>query len=573
LKSIFLVILLVSSVSGFLNHKAYAAGTTDGTVASSTKIASGTAGGPTLANGDRFGSAVAEIGDVNGDRATDIAVGAPFDDTGGTDRGAVYIMIMSGSTVKIASGTHGGPTLANGDLFGFSVANIGDFTSDEVTDIAVGAFADDTGGTSAMANRGAVYLSYLTAIITKSAGRCTDCTPPSIRYFTSLRDVHDGFAINGNYVSLARYSLTQNMETFIVDVANPVSFTLRIFDDISPEQVYFAGLYFSKDYFQDKSDSKSYIQYNLEGNLTEIVDKIGLFSDVKVSQRVEEMFPDGPEVAVVTFDVMFARELPQSNIIVDIWDKNRNPETTLLNNVIEVVQIKPFTTTPLIKYDATKSQKEIEIAKQEEKRIQEAEQARIDAINLKIKRLEHEKQIIEKALETSRQEMEQAIANSKEKILELKARIDPSQADYSSYMYAEQKTSEYKKMVMEKTEIEKQKTLLAFREQRSDLYNGFIMLDKTDTHQFLTKELKADLYNVFIMLPEQPAHTDNTDLIEEMQKVKQSMHQKIADDLKEADMKVLEKEQKEIEIAKQEEKRIQNTKKFMEDIFVKLWSY
>jgi len=162
LKSIFLVILLVSSVGGFLNHKAYAATTSDGTVASSVKIASGTNGGPTLADGDRFGSSVAGIGDLDGNGVTDLAVGADQDDTGGTDRGATYILFMNSagtvaSSVKIASGTNGGPTLADGDQFGFSVANIGDLNGNGVTDIAVGANGDDTGGSS----RGAIYILFM----------------------------------------------------------------------------------------------------------------------------------------------------------------------------------------------------------------------------------------------------------------------------------------------------------------------------------------------------------------------------------------------------------------------------
>ena len=44
-----------------------------------------------LDNDDRFGSAVAAIGDIDGNGVEDIAVGAPGDDTNGTDRGAVWV--------------------------------------------------------------------------------------------------------------------------------------------------------------------------------------------------------------------------------------------------------------------------------------------------------------------------------------------------------------------------------------------------------------------------------------------------------------------------------------------------
>ena len=130
-----------------------------GAVQSRAKIASGTTNGPTLANDDSFGSALANLGDLDGDGVSDLAVGAYLDDTGGDRRGAVYVLLMNPSgtvkgTVKIASGVNGGPTLANSDFFGWSVAALGDLDGDGVNDLAVGARGDDTGS----ANRGAVYV-------------------------------------------------------------------------------------------------------------------------------------------------------------------------------------------------------------------------------------------------------------------------------------------------------------------------------------------------------------------------------------------------------------------------------
>ncbi|MDB5386339.1 MAG: sodium/calcium exchanger 1, partial [Planctomycetaceae bacterium] len=137
---------------------------TNGTVKSSVKIGSGTNGGPTLANLDQFGSSVTSLGDLDGDGVTDLAVGAMGDDTGGTDRGAVYVLLLNSngtvkSSVKLASGLNGGPTLLDGGLFGSSAASIGDLDGDGVTDLAVGATNDSTGGT----NRGAVQVLFMSA--------------------------------------------------------------------------------------------------------------------------------------------------------------------------------------------------------------------------------------------------------------------------------------------------------------------------------------------------------------------------------------------------------------------------
>jgi hypothetical protein len=135
---------------------------TNGTVKSSQKIAKGMGGGPALATGDRFGSSLAALGDLDGDGVIDLAVGAVSDDTGGNYRGAVHVLFMNASgtvksSQKIASGVGGGLVLSDFDVFGVSAAALGDLDGDGVTELAVGAMFDDTGG----AGRGAAYVLFL----------------------------------------------------------------------------------------------------------------------------------------------------------------------------------------------------------------------------------------------------------------------------------------------------------------------------------------------------------------------------------------------------------------------------
>ena len=146
------------------NLTARADATSDGTVESEQKI-SDTAGnfGGALVNGDRFGGSVASIGDLDGDGVPDLAVGAQFDDDGGSIRGAVWILFMNSdgtvaSEQKISDtqGNFGG-ALDNGDQFGRSVAGIGDLDGDGVPDLAVGALGDDDGGSF----RGAVWILFM----------------------------------------------------------------------------------------------------------------------------------------------------------------------------------------------------------------------------------------------------------------------------------------------------------------------------------------------------------------------------------------------------------------------------
>ncbi|MCC6699472.1 MAG: FG-GAP repeat protein [Candidatus Hydrogenedentes bacterium] len=135
----------------------------DGSVKSHQKIGGAEGGftGP-LDNGDAFGSALCGVGDLDGDGVADLAAGAPADDDGGTDRGAVWILFLNPdgtvkSHQKVSASIGAALPLANSDGFGSSVAAIGDLDGDAITDLAVGAIGDDSGG----ALRGAVWILLL----------------------------------------------------------------------------------------------------------------------------------------------------------------------------------------------------------------------------------------------------------------------------------------------------------------------------------------------------------------------------------------------------------------------------
>jgi hypothetical protein len=118
-----------------------------------------------LNDGDQFGSAVADTGDLEGDGVTDLAVGAPYTDGGGTDRGAVWILFMNSdgrvdTQQKIADNAGGfDGKLDNDDRFGSAVGTIGDLNGDGFSDLAVGTPGDDDGGS----DRGAVWILFLDA--------------------------------------------------------------------------------------------------------------------------------------------------------------------------------------------------------------------------------------------------------------------------------------------------------------------------------------------------------------------------------------------------------------------------
>ncbi len=108
---------------------------------------------------DEFGISVKCIGDLDENGTLDLAVGAPGDDDGGIDIGAVWVLFMRpDGTVKNEKKINRLQGNFDGDLnyddrFGTRIALIGDHNNDGTIDIAAGAIRDDDGGT----NKGAIY--------------------------------------------------------------------------------------------------------------------------------------------------------------------------------------------------------------------------------------------------------------------------------------------------------------------------------------------------------------------------------------------------------------------------------
>lgn len=107
------------------------------------------------------------LGDINADGYDDFAIAAPYDDTAGTDAGAVYLYY--GDATAITSGSVASAIKitgeAAGDYLGLSLAGLGDVNNDGYDDFAIGAPYNDAAGTDA----GAIYLLYGKALPYRSA--------------------------------------------------------------------------------------------------------------------------------------------------------------------------------------------------------------------------------------------------------------------------------------------------------------------------------------------------------------------------------------------------------------------
>ena len=95
-------------------------------------------------NGDRLGSSVAGVGDVDADGVPDFIAGAPEADPNGLAN-AGSAVVISGATGALLFRFDGG---AASDQFGKSVAGAGDADADGTPDFIVGAWWADPGGVS-----------------------------------------------------------------------------------------------------------------------------------------------------------------------------------------------------------------------------------------------------------------------------------------------------------------------------------------------------------------------------------------------------------------------------------------
>lgn len=119
---------------------------------------------------DNFGFAIVSPGDIDDDGVVDLIVGAHGDDDGGinvfTNRGAIWPLLLDDDgtvkcTMKVSATTgglppgslsagevSGGTPGLHGDLFGISLATLGDINGDGKTEIAVGAMLDPDGSST-----------------------------------------------------------------------------------------------------------------------------------------------------------------------------------------------------------------------------------------------------------------------------------------------------------------------------------------------------------------------------------------------------------------------------------------
>lgn len=197
----------------------------DGSIKSTVKIDSTTPNGPVLSDGDKYGNAVANIGDIDKDGIIDIAVGAHASDIGGVDRGAVYIHYLNSDgsvkgTDEINSTTPNGPIIEDGDCYGRGLCALGDLDKNLAPDIAVGAYYGDTG------SEGKVYLHFLAPLNIPTVSPTPTFTPTFTATPTNSITISPTFTPSPTFTASASPSATPTpLHTATLTATYTCSFT------------------------------------------------------------------------------------------------------------------------------------------------------------------------------------------------------------------------------------------------------------------------------------------------------------------------------------------------------------
>ena len=157
-------------------------------------------------------------------------MGTPYDDTGATDAGSVYVYDLSSSTPAVPGVTLNNPSPAQYDYFGVSVAVSG-------TRVIVGAMFDDADATDA----GSVYVYDLSSEIpTTPVGTLNNPDPTSFDQFGAAVAISGTMAVVGAHGDDAGAPDTGSAYVYDLGSATP-AVAVAVLNNPGPVQSDFFG--------------------------------------------------------------------------------------------------------------------------------------------------------------------------------------------------------------------------------------------------------------------------------------------------------------------------------------------
>ncbi len=197
----------------------------------------------------------------------------------------------------------------------------------------ISVFRDTNGDTNDVCGYNAALEHFSTyAVIPASSevgGGSGDKTPPSLR--TQTYDKGEvPLTINNMQFSELNYS--NIVETQEIKTGEEFSVKLLIDDGARGTETEFVGLFMNLNgHYRQLHHSDTYITYDTEKGL-ESFDPNRFFSNVELEQKQKG------EKIEMDFNIVFDREMPTSDIIIRMWDTNKNSQDTILYDVIKITE-------------------------------------------------------------------------------------------------------------------------------------------------------------------------------------------------------------------------------------------
>ena len=171
-----------------------------------------------------------------------------------------------------------------------------------------------------------------------TGGGCSgDCTPPTLGTDNAGKQIiSGGFAINGNAFDVTYYK--QDIPTQTIQVDEPVTVTLTVFENSAPQFLRHVGLMIGlENKFVSGVTVKSYlVQIHWEQdrrgeNMVKTDDPDGLVKEVSVSEVVEG------KNNVVTLEFTPTQVFDTSTVVVQMWDEERNSWSNYFYDSMRIV--------------------------------------------------------------------------------------------------------------------------------------------------------------------------------------------------------------------------------------------
>ena len=167
-------------------------------------------------------------------------------------------------------------------------------------------------------------------------GSSGDTTAPTFNTFsvTGAKTLQEDGTIGFGGILSQEIQLTNKMPIVIVETGNKIQLRILLYEDSGNSALQHIALYTNlHDSTGNIEKSDTFVQYD-KGKQIAVVNKNGYLSDAEVS------FVQRDNKVEAVFSLTFAKPMDTSDIIIRVWDTDRNSRDAIFLDAIKVEQVK-----------------------------------------------------------------------------------------------------------------------------------------------------------------------------------------------------------------------------------------